>query len=98
MSVKTDQTISRRVRLSARLSVDITMGTAGVTCEWDPHLPNRLTKKEERRYYTARNACAVELARLVGGSILMGNLSKDNQSLNGMICISPDGSITKVTI
>ncbi len=58
-------------RLSDRLSVEITAGLGGATCEWDPGMPERLTAEELRAYRKARNALLQRLAERIGGRILV---------------------------
>jgi hypothetical protein len=41
-------------RLSARLSVEITIGPKSLVCEWDPDLPESMTPAELKAYRMAR--------------------------------------------
>jgi hypothetical protein len=91
----TDQSISRHVRLSSRVSVDLTLSRAGCVCEWDPEMPPHLTAKEERRYLAARNTCASELARLIDGNVIVGDLTRDQTGLTGMLVFYPDGRMER---
>jgi hypothetical protein len=61
----------KTVRLSRRLTVDLTLGLAGMTCEWSPAMPARLTKKELQAYRRARNELAAIVAARLGGSVLI---------------------------
>lgn len=61
---------TKTFRLSKRLSVEITVGTGGIVCEWDPELPERLTAKELRRYRAARAEMLKCLAERVGGGVV----------------------------
>jgi hypothetical protein len=63
--------ISRTFVLSRRLSVEITAGTGGMVVEWHPDVPERLTGGELRRYRRARNEMLGELAKRLGGDILV---------------------------
>ena len=71
MTIATDKTASKTFRLSKRLSVEITVGAGGLTCEWDPDMPAKLTAKELDRYRKARNEMLRRLAELVGGSVVV---------------------------
>lgn len=93
MSLTTDQTVSRHVRLSKRLAVDLTFSTSGMVCEWDPGLPRQLTAKELRRYVAARDACASELARLLGGNVVVADLTPDG--IAGARVFFPDGRVER---
>jgi hypothetical protein len=52
---------SKTVRLSRRLSVTITVSMAGMTCEWNPELPEQMTTKELARYRKARDELVASL-------------------------------------
>lgn len=43
----------------------------GMRSEWEPKLPSNLSKKELRQYRDGRNALIVELAKALGGSIVV---------------------------
>jgi hypothetical protein len=58
-------------RLSKRLSVEMTAGLAGFSCEWAPAKPARLTAKELRRYRAARAVMAARLAEATGKRVLV---------------------------
>lgn len=62
---------TRTVRLSKRLSVTIAVSRLGMTCEWEPALPAKLTAKELRRYREARNAVVAEAAERLGGTAVI---------------------------
>lgn len=62
---------SKTFRLSRRLSVEITVGAGGMTCEWDPELPKRLTGGELRRYRAARAEMVSRLAERLGGAVIV---------------------------
>jgi hypothetical protein len=61
----------RLVRLSRRLSVEMTCGPGGFTCEWDPEPPARLTKAEWRNYRKGRHALLAAVSARLGGRILV---------------------------
>jgi hypothetical protein len=67
--------LTTTARLSSRISVDITCGPGGMTCEWSPDRPDafgiRLTKKELRRYFAARHQLLERVAERMGGNILV---------------------------
>jgi len=58
-------------RLSRRLSVEITVGVAGMVCEWAPAMPDQLTAKELRRYRAARNEILQRLAERIGAAVVL---------------------------
>lgn len=70
-ALRSEQALCRTFRLSARLSVEITVGPAGMAFEWDPAMPASMSAKEVRRYRSARNEMLEELARMVGGTVLL---------------------------
>jgi hypothetical protein len=65
--------ITKNVRLSRRIAVNMTCGPAGFVCEWDPAPPTSLRTSERRRYRRARDGLLIEMkARLsLGGTILV---------------------------
>jgi hypothetical protein len=65
--------ITKTVRLSRRLAVNMTCGPAGLVCEWDPAPPTSLRTSERRRYRRARDHLLIEMKdRLgLGGAILV---------------------------
>jgi hypothetical protein len=75
--------------------VEITLSRDGMTCEWDPE-PMPLTTSEMARYRDTRNACASDLARLVGRNVLLGDLTSDGLGLTGLLCFYPDGRVERV--
>jgi len=62
---------TKTVRLSKRLSVTITVSRLGMTCEWDPALPEELTAKELHRYREARDTVVIEMAKSLGGNAVI---------------------------
>ena len=68
---KTDKAAAKTFRLSKRLAVEITVGAGGMTCEWDPAMPAKLTAKELDRYRQGRNEMLRRLAEMVGGNVVM---------------------------
>lgn len=90
--MKTDQTITGRVRLSPSLAVEMTFGASGIVCEWDPDL-RPLTADEEHRYRAARNVMVSEFARLTGKRIAFGDLTADARGVTELLCFYPDGRI-----
>jgi len=57
-------------RLSAQLSVEFTVGLGGMTCEWMPKFPRRLSVEEVEAYRAARDEMSQRLANLHGGPVL----------------------------
>lgn len=62
---------TKTFRLSRRLSVEITAGSAGFSIEWAPGMPNKLTAKELRRYRAARAEMVKRLAERMGGAAVV---------------------------
>lgn len=56
-------------KLSDRLSVTIRFSRRGVTCVWDPEIPDALTAAELDEYRKRRDGLMVRLSRRIGGSI-----------------------------
>lgn len=56
-----ESAVRKIVRLSKRVSIELTLGSGHMVCEWDPKMPAKLTAKELRRYTVARDEM---LARL----------------------------------
>lgn len=71
MTAKGEWAEQRLVRLSDRLSVTMTCGPVGFTCEWDPGLPDRLTEAEMRNYRQGRHALLEAVSARLGGSVLV---------------------------
>ena len=70
--VRGDWAVERTARLSRRYSVTMTCGPGGYVCEWSPEVPKTgLSHRETRRYYEARHALLEEVARRLGGNILV---------------------------
>lgn len=54
-------------RLSDKLSVEISIGPAGLTVEWDPDIPPDLTPSELTEYRRARAEMVTVLANHIPG-------------------------------
>jgi hypothetical protein len=52
---------------TATMTIPIKGGMACMTCEWHPHKPRRLSKKEPSRYRAGRNATMLEVLKRMGG-------------------------------
>ena len=79
MTSTSEQAITKTFRLSRRLTVEMTVGPAGFTCEWSPDLPSYLSRKEQRRYLAARNEMLAKLADMLGGGIAVVDLQEDGR-------------------
>jgi hypothetical protein len=66
-----DWAITRTVRISRTLSVEMTAGPGGFVCEWLRDRPRRLSRKEIKKYRNARNALLGEVAERLGGNVLV---------------------------
>lgn len=71
---KSEAAETKTFRLSKRLSVEITVGAGGMTCEWDPDMPDKLTDKELRRYRAARAEMLQRLAAMAGVAVALVEL------------------------
>ena len=71
MRLNSEAAISIVYRLSARLSVTMTVGPAGFVVEWEPDLPTQLTAEELHAYRGARAELLAELARSIGRPVLL---------------------------
>ena len=65
---------SKSFELSRRLAVEIAVGPSGMTVEWNPGMPERLTPKELRRYRQARHEMLERLADRLGGTVAVVEL------------------------
>lgn len=85
-----ERAFTKRAKINKRLSVEITVGSSGVTCiEWDPELPapKSLTRSELKRYFRVRDATFAEWGKAMGKGVIVADT-------NGRIrAIGPDGSI-----
>ena len=68
---KTEAAETKTFRLSKWLSVEITVGVGGMTCEWLPDMPDKLTAKELKRYRVARAEMLKRLAERIGGAVVV---------------------------
>ena len=57
--------ITRKIKLSSRYSVEMTVGPGGFTCEWSPDIPKpkSLNQTEMARYRAGRDALIAGSAR-----------------------------------
>jgi hypothetical protein len=70
MSPRAEWAISRRIRLSAQASCDLTIGPSGCGAEWIGN-PRRLTPAQQRKYRSERDKLLADVARKLGGNILL---------------------------
>jgi hypothetical protein len=70
MSTTAEWALTRTVSINSKLSVTMTAGPGGFTCEWSPDRPTELKKKERNRYRVGRNALLAEVAQRMGGNVL----------------------------
>jgi hypothetical protein len=70
-SMTAEWAVTRRVRINARLSCDITCGPGGVCVEWIGRSPRGLSAAGQRRYRAGRDAVLAEVARKLGGGVLL---------------------------
>lgn len=64
---RSEQASRKTFRLSDKLSVEITIGPAGLTVEWDPDIPRNLTPSELTEYHRARAEMVSTLANHIPG-------------------------------
>jgi len=57
--------------LSNRISVQMTLGPLGFTCEWIPEAPKELNEKEIKRYKKYRNEMIARLSKRIGGTVIV---------------------------
>ena len=70
-----EECITIPTRLSRRLAIEINMTRTGhMHVEWDPTIPQRLTKREMRAYVKARDGAIAQLAEMLGGAVIMVTL------------------------
>lgn len=68
--MKTDIVITRTIKLSKRHTCTMTAGKSGLTCEWHPAMPRKLTADELAAYRNARDELLAELAEKTGEAFL----------------------------
>lgn len=78
--MNSESAITKTFKLSPRLSVEMTAGQQGFTCEWIPREPDHLTRHERRVYLRARDSMLKHLAEALGIGI-------------AVVGIEPDGSL-----
>jgi hypothetical protein len=71
MIAPADWALTRTVPINDKLSVTMTAGPGGFTCEWSPITPKELKKKERKRYRAGRDQLLTEVAERMGGNILV---------------------------
>jgi hypothetical protein len=71
MKTATEWAITKRVRINSHLSVDITVGPGGAVAEWIGGEPKFLTAVERRRYRDGRDELLAQVAKKIGGNILL---------------------------
>jgi hypothetical protein len=67
--------ITRRIKINATLSCDLTIGPGGACCEWVGGKPKFLTEVEKNRYRAGRNDLLAEVARKIGGGVMCVELA-----------------------
>ena len=80
---------TKTYRLSKRVSVEITVGSSGWCCLWDPALPEQLTKKEADRYVRARREMFQRLADMTGETFVLADAGKPETAQ----VIQPQGAV-----
>jgi hypothetical protein len=68
MTPRGEWALTRRIKISARISADLTIGPGGACCEWVGGHPRSLTPAQQRRYRAARNKLLGDVARRIGGT------------------------------
>jgi hypothetical protein len=76
-----EKAVTKSFRLSDRLSVEMTVGPAGFTCEWSPEVPHELSRRERRAYMRARNEMLRKLVEIVGGDVAVVDVDSDGRLL-----------------
>jgi hypothetical protein len=80
-----EKAVTKTFRLSDKLSVEMTVGPAGFTCEWIPDVPQQLTRQERRAYLRARQEMFGRLAGIVGGAVAVVDVDEDGSVTPHMI-------------
>jgi hypothetical protein len=62
-----ESAVTRRIKLSAHISCDLTVGPGDAVCEWVGGRPHHLTAAQQRRYRSERDRLLTEVARKLGG-------------------------------
>lgn len=70
MNTPSEAATTKTFRLSKRLTVEITVGPAGMVCEWAPTMPKTLTAAELKAYRLARHEMLEHLAGRLGGGVV----------------------------
>ena len=63
--------ITRTIAINNKLTVTMTAGPGGFTCEWSPTIPRELKKKERNRYRAGRDPLLAKVAQRLGGGVLV---------------------------
>jgi hypothetical protein len=63
--------LTRTVSINNNLSVTMTAGPGGFTCDWIPDRPRGLSRKEIRRYRAGRDELLAKVGERMGGSVLV---------------------------
>ena len=71
MNGRAEWALTRRIKINSKLSVDLTVGPSGARAEWIGGMPKTLTDVEMKRYREGRNALLSEVARKLGGKVLL---------------------------
>ena len=71
MSAPAEWAITRTFPINNKLSVTMTAGPGGFTCEWSPTIPRELKKKERNRYRAGRELTACRSRPRLGGNVLV---------------------------
>jgi hypothetical protein len=73
MTSPAEWALSRSVQINSKLSVTMTAGPGGFTCEWAPAPPafKQLNQRERERYCAGRDALLGEVAQRMGGNVLV---------------------------
>ena len=71
MNAPPEWTLTRRIKINSKLSVDLTVGPSGALAEWIGGMPKTFTDVEMKRYREGRNALLSEFAIKLGGNVLL---------------------------
>jgi hypothetical protein len=63
--------ICRRIKINSTITAELTFGPGGLTVEWSPYMPRRLSAAERRRYRRGRDQLVTELSAKMGANILV---------------------------
>ena len=93
---KTDQSISRRVRLSKRLAVDLIFRYKRLRLRVGSRF-DAIDEQRNERVLRRSQCVRVRVCAHARGNIMLGDLTSDSTGVTALLVFYPDGRIEKVT-